>query len=314
MSVNENDLPIDEATEQTGLSIDQPVRNLSTFPQPEYDGAEPSAASEEPAPPAPKKLLRVDMGNGKYYTAESERELLQKLVDGKKEADRYIEELKSKVSAPPAPAPSVTLNPKAPVYAGDLPDGYDHQTYLNLLAENPKKAAIYMNRELYGDLEPVQTLNYVNTVAKQVQQSMIGADFVRRNPDFVPTPENAEILVNELKTHGISDPTIKDMEWHFQELKRAGKITAPSLSPDGEYEYEDITFGSNEEPKPSAPVVPMPQRSAPPAPVRRGANAPPSMRGPSRGAVSDEPADAYSMPLDELRKKIESAASNLRRR
>ena len=296
--------PTIQPDEPLGLSIDQPINNQPAIQMPtEYDGAEPSTEpATEVTTPAGKKLLRIDMGNGKYYTAETERELLQKVVDGKKEADRYIEELKHLKPAPAPAATSVTVTPRTPINYGDLPEKYDHQTYLNMLAEDPVKAQRYVMREIYGDIDPVQALQHSYSVANQVQQQMTAAEFHRRNPDYQASPEAADAIFGVLKDNGLDPNSVAHLEWGYREAQRLGKLAAPVVSDGGDVEYEDITFGTPA-PKPTATVVPI-NRGAPP-PQRRGASAPQTPRGGSGTQTPQEPVDPYSMPLDDLRKMIE---------
>jgi len=293
--------PIPEEDAPLGLSIDQPPVPMDAFSRPEYDGAPPS---EESAPaeaaPAPKKMLRVDMGNGKYYTAESERELLQKLVDGKKEADRYIEELKAlKAAAPPSTSINATVHPRIPTNDSDLPEKYDHQTYLDMLGNDPKKATRYINREIYGG-DPAEMLQHAYTIANQVQEHMTAAEFRRLNPDYIPSDAAADVLTDIAAKHGLDPRNLPALEWCWTEAKRSGRLSAGQVNPDGEVEYEDINFAS---PAATGTVVPI---ARPNAPQRRGATAPPAPRGGGGNAQGTEPIDPYSIPLEDLRKAIES--------
>jgi hypothetical protein len=307
--------PIDDgAPIESGLSIDQPNQpSTSTFQGFDYDGAPPSEApaAEEPAAPAgPRKMLRVDMGNGKYYTAETERELLQKVVDGKKEADRYIQELRQLKTNTAPSVTTHTVTPRTPVPSGDLPDGYDNQVYLNMLGEDPLKARRYQDRALYGDMDPVQALQRSFTVANQMTQQMIGAEFNRRNPDYIPSPESAEAIMTVLKENGLEPNSVPNLEWGYREAQKTGRLATPSLNAEGEIEYEDVTFSAPPPATNGRPnVVQMPQRQAPPAPQRRGANAPPSARGGGGGTAPPTAGDEYSMPLDQLRALIDSKGS-----
>jgi hypothetical protein len=297
--------PIDDGF---SLSIDRPVENTSTFQPTDYDGAEPSATPAPEAPPAgPKKLLRIDMGDGKYYTAETERELLQKVVDGKKEADRYINELKTLKAGAQPTATNVTIQPKTPMYTGDLPEKYDHQTYLNMITEDPIKAQRYINREIYG-ADPVEMLRHASTVSTKVEQQLIGAEFKRRNPDFPANEGSVDVVVDMMRRNNLPYNLV-NLEWSYNEAKRQGRLNPGAATPEGEIEYEDISFGA-----PQQTAVPQPMKTAtvaatPVAPAghqRRGAGAP---RTPGNGTgvtpVVGE-ADPYSMPLEELRKQIES--------
>lgn len=287
------------------LSIDQPVNNPGPIVPLEYDGAEPSP--DVPAEPVTtrtgKKLLRMDLGDGNVYTGETERELLQKVADGKREANRTIRELKERQVVPPSPAPSVTVVPRTPVSNMDLPDGYDHQTYLTMLGEDPERATRYMNRRLYGDIgDPVEALRYSHKVANQVEQQLTGAEFRRRNQDFPATEAAVNVLVDVMRQHNLPYNLVS-LEWSYGEAKRQGRLTAPTATADGEYEYEDITFDTPQIPPPAAMI---PARTIPSGPPRRGSSAPAAARGGGSGPSIPALSDADTMPLADLRALIDS--------
>lgn len=309
MSTTENNLatePTAEELQPQGLSIDQPPSGQGPLPNMDYDGAAPSEPAAEVTTKAGKKLLRMDLGDGNVYTGETERELLQKVADGKREANRTIKELKERAATPPPQQQqSVTPEPRrAQKHNYDLPDGYDHQTYLDMMAVDPKKAALYMNRELYGeDLDPAR-LRHSYTVANQVQQQLVVTEFMRRNPEYVPSAESADALSAVMKENRLPTDSLVNFEWAFREAQRTGKIRTASTTNDGDIEYEDIVFNA----PPNNPA-PAPVRQAPQS---RGGGAPANARGGVGSGYVPANEDAYEIPLDQLRRKIEEGGKRLR--
>lgn len=289
-----------------GLSIDQPINNVGPIVPIDYDGAPASDGDvAEVTTKANKKLLRMDLGDGNVYTAETERELLQKIADGKREANRTIRELKQAQAAPPPQSASVTVVPRNPVNNADLPEKYDQQTYLTMLGEDPLKAQRYINRELYG-MDPVEALRDSVAVSGQVRQSMVVAEFQRRNPEYVSSTEASEAIMGVLKQNGLPPDSIVNLEWAYTEAKRTGRLNAPEVNADGEIEYEDIVLGVPTQITATPPTRTVNASTVPVRPQSRGAGAPMAARGSSNTQAMPSLADPNSMSLDELRAMIDS--------
>lgn len=311
MSTTENNLPAAESDEAIGsaLSIDQPATDTGPIVPDEYDGA---PASEQPVPEAnPRpggKKLRLDLGDGTVYTGDTDRDLLEQVANGKRQADKMIRDLKAREQAAPAsPAPQAQqFQPRMSVDNSDLPAKWDVDEYWRIAAADPLKAERYKNRELYGaDFDPVQALRHSHNTSNEIRQQMTVAEFQRRNPDYIASAETSQELLGVLRDNRLAADSIVNLEWAFREAQRTGRIKSPVTNADGEVEYEDISFD-----KP-APARTATAAKAPPA--RRGATAPPSAGGGSGGEGQPAPFDPYSVPLDELRASINSGGKSLRR-
>lgn len=291
----ENDLPEVEIPEtSTGLFTDDGGGDgAPMLPDVGGDGA-PAAESIETK--AGKTMLRLKMPNGHVYTGETEKDLLEQVFKGKVEADKVIADRESQIrelrgnqrhaaegvpGARPAPASA------APIPAGE----YSDQTYLDLLGKDTIAARRYQDKHMYGDVDPVAATSYSYKISAAVEQQLMAAEFMRRNPDYVPTKENADQLTQAMQAARL-EPNVVNMEWAYGDMKRNG-LLAPNPETDG-FQYQDVTFGGN---------APNPQPQ--PKPRSRGASGVPP--APSRGGSPAAPSgmDFESMTLAELTKAAE---------
>lgn len=285
----ENGTPVETAPEVDGLFTDQPNDGGSMLPDaPEFDGAAPSATAPAPEPGETKtgeKVLRIKMPNGHVYAGKTETELLEQLYKGKIAADATIADRESQIRTLRV-ASTVTLpSPTAPIVTPTEGE-WDAQKYLDMLGTDPIKAQKYVNR-FANDGADNEKIDYAYKVAQRIEQQSMTADFLRRNPDYVPSDDTVEKMTRVMGAHGLSTSLV-NLEWAYTELKRTGAV-APAMAGDGiEFEYQDITFGV-------PPVTP--------ARVSRGGGAPPS----PRAAGSSDNVDAINaetMPLPKLREHL----------
>lgn len=290
----ENDLPQAPPSE----APEEPVSGLFTDRAGDGDGSLLSTfdGSETPVepviePPAGAKPFRLKLENGHYITGATEAELLEKLVKGKNEADKAILDRENQIrqlkTAPPTTnvpgTRTLTVVPPAPV-----PDGaYSDQTYLDLLGKDTIAARRYQDQYIYNGMNPVEALTQAHSIAQNIQQRSVAADFMQRNTDYTPTSENSNRLLAVVAAAGLQ-PNLVNMEWAFGEMKRTGVYSAAPAQ--NATEYQDYVFGA---PKP--PPAP-PQRS-------RGAAAPPAPRSGPPTQVP-EPINAETMPLEKLREEL----------
>lgn len=283
----ELEIPAGEATD-TGLFTDAVTDGGAPMMSgPEFDGADqPTAPVAEPVEgKGGKKLLRIDLGNGHFIVGETERELLEKAVKGKLEADKAVlareAELKAVRSQPVITQTNVQPQPPA---VRTQTEQFNPQKFLNELGENPLEAMRYANNYLDGGNPVVnEKVEYAYNVAQKVDQQLMAAEFHRRNPDWQPTDENASKLLSVMSENGLT-PTLVNLEWGKQELIRRGEIQ-PMDNEDG-ITYETITFGQ--------PVTPQPRQR-----TSRGGGVPPVPQG-TGSRTEPEAVDANTMPLKDL--------------
>lgn len=288
----ENVPPVETAPEVDRLFTDQANDGGNMLPDaPEFDGAAPSATAPAPEPGETKtgeKVLRIKMPNGHVYAGKTETELLEQLYKGKIAADATIADRENQIRtlrAAPAPVPSPAPNAITPAPEGE----WDAQKYLDMLGTDPIKAQKYVNR-FANDGADNEKINYAYNVAQRLEQQSMTADFLRRNPDYIPSDETVEKMTRVMGAHGLSTSLV-NLEWAYTELKRTG-VVAPAMAGDG-IEYQDITFGT-------PPVTP--------ARVSRGGGAPPVPRGQGTTVVPNA-VNPETMPLKDLRELLRKSGA-----
>ncbi len=290
MAETEN-VNLEELEDPTGLFTDGADGEAPMLPGNEYDGAEPAAA---PAPEAVEakgeKLLRIDLGNGHAIVGKTRDELLEKAVKMKIDTDKALADREDQIRVLKAqPAPQPRTEPQR-IATEPVTDGeWDAQKYLNLLGEDPMKARRYQDQFYDGAKD--SRVEYAYNVAQKVEQQLTASEFLRRNPDYVPSDDAADKIHKTMKAHGLPT-TLVNMEWAYGELKRSGQVAA-APSADG-IEYEDVVFGAPE-PKPTRPAS-------------RGAGAAPTLKRGGKAPEGDA-VNAETMPLEDLRNVLRKAGA-----
>lgn len=205
MSTNETDL---EQRSAEDLSTEELLKELK--------------GNQETQPETPQEH-EIRLATGQVYKGKTYEEAVEKLKAAQEEASRTIrerewtiKELKER-SAPKA----------ASVTVGNEGGGYDHNAYLELLAQDAVKAQDYLYRTAYGIDDPRRFFQEVKTRAQQQAEVTEYAMFNREVPDYPSTPENNMAMEQYLVSQGIEKPTKNDLKLAYYELREQGVIQAP---------------------------------------------------------------------------------------
>ncbi len=272
----------DQTPATEGLFTDSAVTS-PMLPAGEFDGAPAAEVPIIDVTKGGKKLKRVVLEDGHVYTGETELDLLEAAVKGKNEAnkairqrDQEIQELRQRLTVAPQPAP-------APAVAAPA-EAFDGEKYLEMLGKDPLGAVKYANSYVGGQTVADPRVEYAYNAAKKLEEQNLVMEFNTRNPDYIGTPENNQMLAGILQQRGLP-VNLVNLEWGLTEMKRHGQI---ANTPAG-VEYEDVQFGA--------------QRPPQPPPVRRGPGVPPPPPA-SNSEQTSAPTNVEQMPLAKLRELI----------
>lgn len=175
--------------------------------------AETKNATETPAPaatPDPQEY-EIKLATGQVYKGATRDEAEQKLRFAQEEATKAIRDREQQIRTLMAEK----LASQQPKPSGDAQ--FETAKYHELLASDPLKAAYYLDsfRPEYKDaIATVETVKRANAAGT----------FMRRNPEYVDTPENSTLLAEKMQLDGGDWGNPDHMERAYYGLIREGKI------------------------------------------------------------------------------------------
>jgi len=170
-------------------------------------GDEPQAEAKE----TPQEY-EIKLATGQVYKGATRDEAEEKLRVSQEEATRTIRDRENQIRTLTAEK-LASQQPKQ-----ESKDGkFEMEKYHNLLATDPLQAAYYLDsfRPEYRDaIATVETVKRANAAGT----------FMRRNPDYVDTPENSALLAERLQQEEGNWSNPDHMERAFYGLIRDGKM------------------------------------------------------------------------------------------
>jgi hypothetical protein len=267
--------------------VEQPTVNGSSEPAPKQarnekgqfiadadalDNSADDAAEEEEETTPSRTIYRKEIDNADgsgvdVYEADSLEELVDKIAEGKRNANKKIRELNQRVKV----EDTRTEQQKAD----------DDYVVAQRLQKEPKKTVKEIVAEVISERE-----------AAAQRSTDAQARFVATHPDFIPGESNGKRMVSWLKTQGHSEITYDGLEKAYQDLKSSGLLELKSEEANGATDTEvEATERTVQSP---AEVTQQPSRKkASTISTRARTNAP----------VKTQPSEdeAYAMPLEQLR-------------
>lgn len=232
--------------------------------------------SQDAQPEEEEKLDRhiyrkeIDSGDGSgvdVYEADSLEELVDKIAEGKRNANKKIRELAQKVKV----EDTRTEQQKAD----------DEYVISQRMAKEPSKTVKEIVQQVLEE-----------RIAQTQRSEKVQSDFVTTHLDYVRTPANGEKLAKWCQTHGYQEFTAENLEKAYQDLKANGLLVLKAEGAGGDTEAKGEDTVRTEQPKPEATQTRSPKRSSTI-----------SSRSSATPVRSTEPTEdeAYKMPLDKLR-------------
>jgi len=225
---------------------------------------------EDPGPEITIYRKEIDNADGSgvdVYEAESLEELVDKIAEGKKNANKKIRELNAQVKAKAAA------------------EQQTEEDVEYVVAEKLKK-------------NPKQTIKEVvtETIAEQqeaiARSNRVQEHFVATHPDYKKVPENGQKITDWVKLHGYTEFTLDNLEKAYQDLKKSGLLILEAAGADDATDVDTTTQQRTAEEVENTTQ----QRS------QRGSTISSSRRV-STSRVNTQPTEdeAYTMPLDKLK-------------
>lgn len=147
-----------------------------------------------------REITEFTLPDGQVFKGANTQEVLAKIAASKSQANEHITkiqkenaELRAKIAEQDGKfnALGQALNPTA----ADPSQTFDRMHYFSLLEQDPLKAQNYLRTfdPAYKELV---------TFKKQTQLQTVGSMFLGQNPDFPATPENVQLLMDEVELLG----------------------------------------------------------------------------------------------------------------
>ena len=224
----------------------------------------------------------IENGDGSFdvYEAESLEELVDKIAEGKRNANKKIREF-------------ITERKEAEKKNAQVNADEEYVT-----SESLKKAPRQTVEKIV-----LETLTRQQAKLQEWQQAQ--ERFVATHPRFIVNPENGARLVAWLESHGYAEPSYDGLEKAYQDLSKSGllelKAEGANAATEAETQQTDPTGQSRAEatqrrsPRTSSTIRTTNSRTATPVNVQ---------------PTEDE---AYALPLDQLRALADQQLANANR-
>lgn len=212
----------------------------------------------------------IDSGDGSgvdVYEADSLEELVDKIAEGKKNANKKIRELNLRVKV----EDTRTEQQKAD----------DEYVISQRMAKEPRKTVKEIVSEVIEE-----------RLAQTERSNRVQSEFIATHPTYEACPENGVKLAKWCQVHGFNEFTGEALEKAYQDLKTSGLLKLKAEVAGGDTKAEGEEAQRTAETTSEAAQTRSPKRSS---------NI--SHRGSAAPVVSTEPTEdeAYRMPLDKLR-------------
>ena len=183
--------------------------------------ADKAIAAVTQAASAGREVTEFTLPDGQVFKGANTQDLLAKIAASKSQANEHITkiqkenaELRNSVAQFEAKLGRLgeALNPSQT-------DQFDRMQYFTLLENDPRKAQQYL-RTFDPDYKELVDFK------KQTQMQGFGAIFLSQNPDFPSTPENINLLMEEVNALGGLEQgdVAKRLRAAYLTLKEEGKI------------------------------------------------------------------------------------------
>lgn len=270
-----------------GMSLEQlkamadkeELDNSGDEPEPESEKIEGNEPEEDEIPVYRKEILNDD-GSTDVYEAESLEELVDKIAEGKRNANKKIKEFIAERKA--AESKSKQASEDADFHIQEL------------LKNKPKEAIAEVARQVLDE-----------EVARNQRSQDAQSRFVNTHPDYVANPANGERMSKEVRNLGFTEFTTESLEKAYQSLKKSGLLILKQPEADGASNAKGKETQATPESEPET-AKPRSSRSSTIS-TRTGVR-------PAR-AVQSKPTEdeAYKMPLDELRRLADEQLAEVNR-
>lgn len=224
----------------------------------------------------PKKLKRVTLPDGRVFTGETERAILEQIAaDTGGAGSREVRVARDKMA-----------------YVRDREEAkkpWDPQKYLDLLGTDPMEARRYQDRHYLGlsdDEDPAEAIRFAYTVADKVVDSIEVSEFLRTTQASL-TEADATLVLEQLERENLA-MTARNLRSVYDDLVRERYIVPRAPEKPGRVEYEDITPQN-----PTGRRVQQQEQS-------RGRGGPRALGGGSARTVVKGEKDPEAMSLQEL--------------
>ena len=213
----------------------------------------------------------IENGNGSVdvYEANSLEELVDKIAEGKRNANKQIQEFISERKAAEAKTQQVSKD----------------EEYLiqQKLKDNPKSTIKEVVAEVIEE-----------RMAATKRSEDAQSHFVTTHPDYIASPENGERMKSEVQRLGYAEFTIEGLEKAYQGLKKSGLLVLKPADADGATEAARLEAERTAQAQQDAATQ---QRSS-----KKASTISTRSRSTTTN-VNTQPTldEAYSMPLDKLR-------------
>jgi len=218
---------------------EEEIEDLSALPQ-DLEGAQPQADQQTPAAETEeKKVLRVQLRNGRSYTGETERDIMQAMAD---DFERYQTDMETRSRQEGEARGKIRYQQEhQPVVSGE----WDAQKYLDLLGKDPMAARRYQDKFYLGmsdDEDPAQVVRFSYQVADRIADTLEISEFQRMNADkdgktISMSEGDAQALLRRIDQEGLQ-LTARNLNAVYHEMVRAGSIQIQQ--PEQTAQYEDI--------------------------------------------------------------------------
>lgn len=258
-------LPIDKSRDEKGRFKSN--TDEETVDNSEEDGKEPPE-SEDAERTIYRKEIVGDDGQIEVFEADSLEELVEKIAEGKRHANKHLKTVLAEKHALEAKTRQVSAD--------------EEYVIAERLKTEPKKTV----EELV-----IETIEKRDAKFRAGQEAQ--SRFVATHPDFIPNPKNGNEMQLEVQRLGYTEFTYEGLEKAYQSLKTRGIL---ALKAEGSEEATD-TKGTD-----TQRIVEPAQEVTQPRSQKKGSTLP---SGGSRKAapVATQPSEdeAYALPLDKLR-------------
>src|SRR6185436_15010183 len=160
--------------------------------------------------------LEVKLPTGEIYRGSTPQEVLDQMIAGKVEANRYIEQQKRQNAEYSRPTPS----------ADEAEQQRKIQARYTTWAQNPTEAT----RQDLADLLGVPADKVVDVMKQAITNSTVSSateEFMNRVPNFPNNPQTAQMMNATLRRRfcsGMEAATADNLELAYNELVRTGQI------------------------------------------------------------------------------------------
>jgi hypothetical protein len=220
-----------------------------------------------------KTIYRKEIENGEgsidVYEADSLESLVDKIAEGKKNANKKIQEFIKEKRLAVAQTEQVSKD--------------DEYLIQQKLKDSPKKTI----REVVNEV-------IEERLAKEQRSNEVQSQFVQTHPDYFATPENGRKLAAEVKLSGASEFTSEGLEKAYQSLRRSGLLQLKPKVADDATAAEPKDTQQTVEPKVDATQQRSPKKGS--TISARGAV---KAVTPNAAPTEDE---LYKMPMEDLKK------------